>query len=164
MFAAGFGHTVLLRSDGSAVACGQKADGRCDLPALVADPGYTQVAAGARLAVLLRVMTAPWAAAIFSSVGATRLPGGGRVARSAAQYKHGEVEQLEGEGLFTASGCEEALFTAARRAPPGPDLVHGGGPRERVRDAVERLQREQGPDCVRLEAGIAEDTQRVGEE
>ena len=34
MVAAGFRHTVLLRSDGRAVACGWNADGQCDLPAL----------------------------------------------------------------------------------------------------------------------------------
>ena len=40
--AAGGGHTVLLRSDGSAVACGCNHSGECDLPALV--EGLTYVA------------------------------------------------------------------------------------------------------------------------
>merc|ERR1740121_1114422 len=39
--AAGADHTVLLRSDGTAVACGLNDDGQCDLPALVADLTYT---------------------------------------------------------------------------------------------------------------------------
>ena len=31
---AGYGHTVLLRSDGEAVACGRNGDGQRDIPAL----------------------------------------------------------------------------------------------------------------------------------
>ena len=41
MDAAGDAHTVLLRSDGPAVACGSNFDGQCDLPAL--DGGRTYV-------------------------------------------------------------------------------------------------------------------------
>ncbi|CAK0800355.1 unnamed protein product, partial [Prorocentrum cordatum] len=52
--AAGGRHTVLLRSDGTAVACGDNDDGQCVLPALPAGLTYTQVAAGGRHAVLLR--------------------------------------------------------------------------------------------------------------
>ena len=44
MVAAGGGHTVLLRSDGTAVACGRNADGQCHLPAL--DGGLTYVHSG----------------------------------------------------------------------------------------------------------------------
>ena len=39
--AAGFLHTVLLRSDGSAVACGLSLYGQCDLP-VVDDAGVLQ--------------------------------------------------------------------------------------------------------------------------
>ncbi|CAK0907181.1 unnamed protein product, partial [Prorocentrum cordatum] len=52
--AAGGRHTVLLRSDGTAVACGYNDEGQCDIPALVGDVTYTQVAAGGRHTVLLR--------------------------------------------------------------------------------------------------------------
>merc|ERR1712032_3192 len=44
--AAGENHTVLLRSDGTAVACGQNDSGQCDLPALEGDLTYKQAAAG----------------------------------------------------------------------------------------------------------------------
>ncbi|CAK0887599.1 unnamed protein product, partial [Prorocentrum cordatum] len=54
MLAAGGSHAVLLRSDGTAVACGDNHDGQCDLPALPAGLTYTQVAAGGSHTVLLR--------------------------------------------------------------------------------------------------------------
>ena len=47
-------HTVLLKSDGTAVACGYKGYGQCDLPALDGGPPFTQVAAGYRHTILLR--------------------------------------------------------------------------------------------------------------
>ncbi|CAK0799049.1 unnamed protein product [Prorocentrum cordatum] len=52
--AAGERHTVLLRSDGTAVDCGWNDVGQCDLPALPAGLTYTQVAAGVWHTVLLR--------------------------------------------------------------------------------------------------------------
>ena len=51
---AGGGHTVLLRSNGTAVACGGNLWGQCDLPALEGDLTYTQAAAGDHHTVLLR--------------------------------------------------------------------------------------------------------------
>ena len=45
---------MLLRSDGTAVACGLNRHGRCDLPALGAGLTYTQAAAGGDHTVLLR--------------------------------------------------------------------------------------------------------------
>ena len=52
---AGCLHTVLLRSDGGAVATGSNGNGRCDIPKLV-EPGmeYTQVFAGENHTILLR--------------------------------------------------------------------------------------------------------------
>ena len=47
-------HTVLLRSDGLAVACGNNRDGQCDIPALEAGLLYTQVSTGPDHTVLLR--------------------------------------------------------------------------------------------------------------
>ena len=44
--AAGGYHTVLLRSDGRAVACGYNGDGQCTLPEPGDGVSYTQVAAG----------------------------------------------------------------------------------------------------------------------
>jgi len=45
---------VLLRSDGTAVACGREEEGQCDLPALEAGVTYVQASAGGRHVVLLR--------------------------------------------------------------------------------------------------------------
>jgi len=52
--AAGSYHTVLLRSDGTAVACGRQGNGQCNIPALDDGLTYTQVAAGDYHTVLLR--------------------------------------------------------------------------------------------------------------
>ena len=54
MVVAGDYHTVLLRSDSTAIACGWNADGQCDLPALDAGLTYAQVAAGPSHTLLLR--------------------------------------------------------------------------------------------------------------
>ena len=51
---AGTSHTVLLRSDGQAVACGQNSDGRCSIPPLDEGLSYSQVSAGGSHTVLLR--------------------------------------------------------------------------------------------------------------
>jgi alpha-tubulin suppressor-like RCC1 family protein len=54
---AGTNHTVLLRSDGVAVACGRVGKGQCDIPPLPDRMTYTQVFAGHDVhTVLLRVM------------------------------------------------------------------------------------------------------------
>ena len=50
--AAGNYHTVLLRSDGTAVACGHNEHGQCDIPTLDEGLTYTKVAAGGRHTVL----------------------------------------------------------------------------------------------------------------
>ncbi|CAK0911647.1 unnamed protein product, partial [Prorocentrum cordatum] len=47
-------HTVLLRSDGTAAACGDNSSGQCDVPAPGDGLAYTQVAASADHTVLLR--------------------------------------------------------------------------------------------------------------
>lgn len=52
--ASGEVHTVFLRSDGMAVACGSKMNGQRSLPALEEGLVYTQVAAGTDHTVLLR--------------------------------------------------------------------------------------------------------------
>ena len=54
MVSAGWYHTVLLRSDGSAVAIGNSSDGQCNIPALDEGLAYTQVSAGSVHTVLLR--------------------------------------------------------------------------------------------------------------
>ena len=54
MVSAGDSHTVLLRSDGSAVAIGDSRDGQCNIPALDEGLAYTQVSAGSVHTVLLR--------------------------------------------------------------------------------------------------------------
>ena len=51
---AGFAHTVLLRNDGRAVACGDNTEGQCNIPPLRSAVTYTGVAAGARMSVLSR--------------------------------------------------------------------------------------------------------------
>merc|ERR1712232_146307 len=52
--AAGDCHTVLLRSDGSAVACGCNDNGQCNIPALDEQVSYTEVVAGLNHTVFLR--------------------------------------------------------------------------------------------------------------
>jgi len=54
MVSAGGRHTVLLRSDGRAVAFGMNGYGQCDLPPLEEGMSYTQVSAGESHSVLLR--------------------------------------------------------------------------------------------------------------
>ena len=51
---AGFHHTVLLRSDGFAVAVGSDGFGRCSIPPLDQEITYTHISAGAGHTVLLR--------------------------------------------------------------------------------------------------------------
>ena len=51
---AGTSHTVLLRSDGRAVACGLDFDGRCSIPSAPKGLSYTQVSAGDEHTVLLQ--------------------------------------------------------------------------------------------------------------
>ena len=51
---AGYGHTVLLLSDGRAVACGDNSSGQCDIPELLSGQAYTCVAAGEDQTVLGR--------------------------------------------------------------------------------------------------------------
>ena len=52
--AAGESHTVLLRSNGTAVACGDNEEGQCSIPALDGHMTYTQTIAGYGYTVLLR--------------------------------------------------------------------------------------------------------------
>ena len=54
MASAGLHHTVLLRSDGQAVACGSNYDGQCSIPPLDEGISYSQVSAGFDYTVLLR--------------------------------------------------------------------------------------------------------------
>ena len=54
MVSAGNGHTVLLRSDGTVVACGSNRFGQGDIPPLDEGVSYTQISAGERHTVLLR--------------------------------------------------------------------------------------------------------------
>lgn len=42
MVSAGGYHTVLLRSDGRAVACGERSSGECDIPTLDEGTSYIQ--------------------------------------------------------------------------------------------------------------------------
>eukprot|EP00438_Fugacium_kawagutii_P000224 Skav212269 [mRNA] locus=scaffold732:126938:127621:- [translate_table: standard] len=52
--AAGWNHTVLIRSDGIAVTCGSNSDGQCDIPPLDAGVTYIQASAAINHSVLLR--------------------------------------------------------------------------------------------------------------
>ena len=54
MPAAGWDHTVLLRSDGTVAAVGKNDYGECDMPEVEQGMTYTQVACGAFETVLLR--------------------------------------------------------------------------------------------------------------
>ena len=52
--AAGYDHTFLLKSDGTAVACGRNLEDQCNIPALADGATYVQVAAGFDHTVLLK--------------------------------------------------------------------------------------------------------------
>ena len=54
MASGGFSHTVLLRSDGQAVACGWDYHGQCSIPPLEPGISYIQVSAGVTHTLLLR--------------------------------------------------------------------------------------------------------------
>ena len=54
MASGGFSHTVLLRSDGQAVACGWNYHGQCSIPPLDKGISYIQVSAGVTHTLLLR--------------------------------------------------------------------------------------------------------------
>jgi len=54
MVSAGLDYTVLLRSDGCAVAIGCNEDGQCDIPPLDDGMAYAQISAGYDHTVLLR--------------------------------------------------------------------------------------------------------------
>jgi hypothetical protein len=58
--AAGGIHSVLLRSDGSAVACGGNNYGQCDIPPLEEGLSYLQVSAGGFHTVLLSAPALRW--------------------------------------------------------------------------------------------------------
>ena len=51
---AGADHTVLLRSDGSAVAIGNNTHGQCNIPPLKEGMAYIQISAGMGSTVLVR--------------------------------------------------------------------------------------------------------------
>jgi alpha-tubulin suppressor-like RCC1 family protein len=79
-------HTVLLRSDGTAVAVGDNSFGELNIPALPAGVKYIQVAAGDEHTVLLRSDGVVVALGL-NSVGQTNVPGGtGYTAISAGAY------------------------------------------------------------------------------
>ena len=54
MVALGYKHAVLLRNDGTAVACGDNAHAQCNLPVLDEDLHYTHVSASGNTTVLLK--------------------------------------------------------------------------------------------------------------
>ena len=54
MVSAGYCHTVLLQSDGCAVACKNNSHGECNIPPLDEGVTYTQVSAGGHPTMLLR--------------------------------------------------------------------------------------------------------------
>ena len=54
MVSAGCNNTLLLRSDGCAVAVGSNKDGQCDIPPLDEGEAYIQISAGEGHTVLLR--------------------------------------------------------------------------------------------------------------
>ena len=68
---AGESHTVLLRSDGSAVACGSNYSGECNIPPLNQGLTYTDVSAGLSHTVLLRSDGIAVACAVFLMENAT---------------------------------------------------------------------------------------------
>ncbi|CAK0902385.1 unnamed protein product [Prorocentrum cordatum] len=96
MVAAGDEHTVLLRSDGAAVACGRNGYQQCDLPALGEGLAYVQVAAGGAHTVLLR-------------------SDGAAVACGSNQYQQRDLPAL-GEGLAYVQVAAGGVHTVLLRS------------------------------------------------
>lgn len=69
--AAGDYHTVLLRSDGRAVACGSNRDGECDLPEM--EPGVSYCPALAVRDVLIQLLVEGSRSVVCRSLGGRRM-------------------------------------------------------------------------------------------
>ncbi|CAK0838024.1 unnamed protein product, partial [Prorocentrum cordatum] len=144
-------HTVLLRSDGIAVACEDKGFGQCDLRALVAGMTYTQVAA-----VLLRSdgtavacgdaglgqcnLPALVVNLVYTQVAAgvshTILLGNGGAAAARGGDSHGQCElpSLAADLSYTAHLLPALLLQASRAGDPVRFATLGGAERHGAGD------------------------------
>ena len=95
MVSAGSDYTVLLRSDGCAVAIGCNEDGQCDIPPLDDGMAYTQISAGSAHAVLLRSDGSPLPEPGIRYVGGfdlwQRLSSTARICGRGWQYCHADL-------------------------------------------------------------------------
>jgi len=122
--AAGGDHTVLLRSDGTAVACGLNDEGQCDLPALEEGVIYTQIAAGAFHTVLLR-SDGTAVACGRNNEGQCDLPaleGGVFYTQVAAGECHHTV-LLRSDGTAVACGCNKCEQCDLPALEGGPTYI-----------------------------------------
>jgi alpha-tubulin suppressor-like RCC1 family protein len=71
MVSAGQYHTVLLRSDGCAVACGLNVDRQCNIPPLHEAVTYTQLSAGYHIQCFSEVMAVQLFADLMCKASAT---------------------------------------------------------------------------------------------
>ena len=99
MCSAGGEHSVLLRSDGSAVACGLNDRGQCDIPPLEEGVCYTQVSAGDRHSVLLRSDGSAVACGMTSFCVIPRMEEGMCYAQVSAGGSHSVLLQSDGSGV-----------------------------------------------------------------
>ncbi|CAK0805031.1 unnamed protein product [Prorocentrum cordatum] len=108
MVAAGFVHTVLLRSDGAAVAFGRNDRGQCNVPALDGGLSYTQVAAGFFHTVLLKSdgTAVAFGQNDFGQCNAPALDGGLNYTQVATENAHTVL--LRSDGTAVAFGSNHA--------------------------------------------------------
>ncbi|CAK0800714.1 unnamed protein product [Prorocentrum cordatum] len=115
MVAAGGSHTVLLRSDGTAVAFGANLYDQCNVPALDGGLSYTQVAAGYLHTVLLRSdgTAVACGANDRGQCSVPALDGGLSYTQVAAGYRHTVLLRSDGTAVaFGANGAGQCHVPA----------------------------------------------------
>lgn len=128
--AAGGGHTVTLRSDGSVVAWGNNLSGQTDVPALPPGLTYTQVAAGWEHTVALRNdgSVVAWGSNSVGQTDVPALPPGLAYTKVAAGVWHSVA--LRSDGSVVTWGDNSFSQYNAPALPPGltyVQLAAGGG-------------------------------------
>ncbi|CAK0881390.1 unnamed protein product [Prorocentrum cordatum] len=132
MVAAGGSHTVLLRSDGTAVAFGANLYDQCNVPALDGGLSYTQVAAGYLHTVLLRSdgTAVACGANDRGQCSVPALDGGLSYTQVAAGYRHTVLLRSDGTAVaFGANGagqCHVPAFGANHHGQCNVPALDGG--------------------------------------
>ena len=138
---AGCGHTVLLQSDGTAVACGENSVGQYTIPLLDDGISYTMVSAGEKHTVLLR-SDGNAAACGMNSNGQCTIPPLGTPFCGARRALNTVLRDLlvflESLGWVFFQGHPDACCNAEKLAKEGFDIA--GGAFIAVRGGPEPLQ------------------------